>query len=171
AMINLLSDDNAGEFEINYQPLTAQRIAGAGGLTGMSDAHTRAVVHHNHLPERHNDMIFSVIVARFGLLGGLGLIGLYLMWIVGALMTAAQCREPFGRLMVIGLAAFIAAQMIVNIGMNIGLLPIIGITLPFVSAGGSSMITVWLITGLVLNVGIHRTRGPLRTSFEYDHHG
>ena len=63
--------------------------------------------------------------------------------------------------------AGIATQMVVNVGMNIGLLPIIGITLPFVSYGGSSMLTVWIMTGLIMNVAIHRDTKPFRRSFEY----
>ena len=71
------------------------------------------------------------------------------------------------RLIIIGLTGFVAAQTFVNIGMNIGLLPIIGITLPFVSYGGSSLVTVWLMTGLIFSVSIRRPRPPIRQSFEY----
>jgi cell division protein FtsW (lipid II flippase) len=87
--------------------------------------------------------------------------------VVGACLTAATSRVPQGRLIAVGLAGFVAAQSVVNIGMNLGLLPIIGITLPFVSYGGSSIVTSWLMTGLVLNVGLHPARPPFRSSFEY----
>ena len=113
-------------------------------------------------------MIFSVVVARFGFLGGIGVMGLYMMWISGALLAAAVCKDPFGRLVCVGLAAFIGTQLVVNVGMNIGLLPIIGITLPFLSHGGSSMITVWIMTGLIVNVAIRKPVPPFRESFEYD---
>lgn len=167
AMYHLMTGDESTADDINFQSLTAQTLVGAGEAGGMNDRHARALVRFNRLPEAHNDMVFAVIVTRFGALGGFGVIGLYLVWIAGALGTAAACREPFGRLVVVGLAAFIAAQMIINIGMTVGIVPIIGVTLPFVSYGGSSLLTVWLMTGLVLNVGMHRSRPPYRPSFEY----
>ena len=169
AMYRLMTGDESTADDINFQALTAQTLVGAGEASGMSDQHARALVRFNRLPEAHNDMVFAVVVTRFGALGGAGLIGLYLLWIAGALATAAACREPFGRLVVVGLAAFVGAQMIINIGMTVGLVPIIGVTLPFVSYGGSSLLTVWLMTGLILNVGMHRARPPYRPSFEYGH--
>ncbi len=113
-------------------------------------------------------MIFAVIAARFGLWGGIGVLGLYALWIIGALGTGAACREPFGRLVCVGLTGFITAQVFINIGMNLGLLPIIGITLPFLSYGGSSLLTVWIMTGLVANIALRRPRVSARRSFEYE---
>ncbi len=162
-----LKGDRSAADDVNYQSFTAQTLIGAGGLTGASEDDARALIQHNHLPESHNDMIFAVIVTRFGLLGGLGVLALYLLWVVGALLTASGCRDPAGRLICVGLAAFMAAQMVINVGMNVGVLPIIGITLPYVSYGGSSMLTSWIMAGLVLSVGLHRTRPPFRESFEY----
>jgi rod shape determining protein RodA len=167
ALIKQIQGDREGAFDINYQSFTAQTMVGAGGLTGLGDAHSRVVLRFNKLPERHNDMIFSVVCARFGLLGGLGVLGLYLAWVAGALLTAASAREPFGRLVPVGLAAFVATQVVVNVGMNIGLLPIIGITLPFMSYGGSSMITLWLMTGLVVSIGLRQNVRMFRPSFEF----
>lgn len=166
-LVRQVQGDRSSAQDINFQSFTAQTLIGAGQKQGVSDDMARALVHYNRLPERHNDMIYSVVVARFGLVGGAGVLGLYLVWIAGALLVAAGCREPFGRLMTVGLTGFIAAQMVVNIGMNVGLLPIIGITLPFLSYGGSSMLTVWLMTGLIANVALHRPRPPYRSSFEY----
>ncbi len=168
AVIGQIRGEREGAHDINYQSFTAQALAGSGRVTGNGDVHTRALAHFNPLPERHNDMIFSVVVARFGFLGGIGVMGLYMMWISGALLAAAVCKDPFGRLVCVGLAAFIGTQLVVNVGMNIGLLPIIGITLPFLSHGGSSMITVWIMTGLIVNVAIRKPVPPFRESFEYD---
>lgn len=166
-LIKQFQGDKSSDQDINFQSSTAQRLIGAGEVGGVGDDAARALVYYNGLPERHNDMIFAVVVNRFGLLGGLGLLGLYLLWIAGALLVAGSCKEPFGRLLVVGLVGFVAAQVVVNVGMNLGLLPIIGITLPFVSYGGSSMLTVWLMTGLIANVALHRPRPPYRRSFEY----
>ncbi len=166
-LIQQVRGDRSSADDINYQSFTAQTLVGSGGVTGTDDRHARALVTFNRLPEGHNDMVFAVIATRFGMVGGLMVIGLFLVWLISALVTAAQCMEPFGRLLVVGLAAFIAVQMIVNIGMTIGLLPITGVTLPFVSYGGSSMLATWIVTGLIFNVGLHRPRPPFRSSFEY----
>ncbi len=167
ALINQIQGEREGAQTINYQSFTAETYVGAGRVTGNNDAHARALIRYNYLPAAHNDMVFSIIVLRFGLLGGLGVLLLYLVWLGGALWAAALCKEPFGRLVIVGLAAFIAAQMFINIGMNIGIVPIIGITLPFVSYGGSSLLTVWLMTGLIFNIAMRRPIPPYRPSFEY----
>ena len=168
AMVLQFQGDTSTAGDINYQSLTAQRLIGAGGAGGHEDATARTLIHYNRLPERHNDMVFAVIVNRFGFVGGLVVLGLYGLWIAGALLTAGACRDPLGRIIAVGLCAFVFAQAVVNIGMNIGVLPIIGITLPFVSYGGSSMVTSWLMTGLVMSVALHPARPPYRPSFEYD---
>ncbi|MEM1071973.1 MAG: FtsW/RodA/SpoVE family cell cycle protein [Planctomycetota bacterium] len=161
AIVQQVRGSDEGAQDINFQSFTAQRLVGAGGITGVSDAKTRALVRYNRLPEAHNDMIFAVIVLRFGMIGGAITLALYMLWTVGALASAAACRDPFGRVMVIGLAVFVAVQVLINIGMTVGLLPIIGVTMPFVSYGGSSMVTSWLMTGLILNVGLRRVEAPL----------
>lgn len=165
--VGQLRGDRSTASDINFQAFTAQSLVGAGGVSGQPDAKARALVHFNHLPERHNDMIFAVIVCRHGQRGGLMTLGLYGLWVLGALLTAWVSADRFGRILIVGLVAFVAAQVFVNVGMNIGVLPIIGITLPFVSYGGSSLVTVWIMTGLVLNVGLHRTGGPVRRSGGY----
>lgn len=160
--------DTSADQDINMQSVTAQRLTGAGGAAGVSSLRAQQLLRYNPLPERDNDMIFAVICNRFGLLGGVGTLALYLVWIAGALLTSASCREPFGRLVPVGLTGFIAAQVFVNVGMNIGVVPIIGITLPYVSLGGSSLVTVWLMTGLIASIAIRRPRRPmLRKSFEF----
>ena len=168
ALVHALGGSKEGADDINYQSFTAQTLAGSGEVAGSHDAHARALVRFNALPERHNDFVFSVVCARFGFVGAVGVLGLYLLWLAGALLTAGACKDPFGRLVCVGLSGFIAAQVVVNVGMNIGLLPVIGITLPFLSYGGSSMITVWLMTGLIVNIAMKRPRPPFRPSFEWD---
>jgi cell division protein FtsW (lipid II flippase) len=167
-LISMIQGSPDGADDINYQSLTAVRLAGAGQFDGVTEQESRALVHFNHLPERHNDMIFAVIVNRFGLLGGFGVLALYALWFAGAFLTAATCKDPFGRLVVIGFAAIIAAQMFINVGMNLALLPIIGLTLPFVSYGGSSMLTVWVMTGLVVSVAMRPPARLARPTFEFD---
>lgn len=166
-LIRQIQGSRDGADDINYQSFTAKKVMGAGLATGNADEHTRALIRYNRLPEAHNDMVYSVLVTRFGFWGGVGILGIYLAWLLGALGVAAMCADPYGRLLCVGLAALIAAQTIVNVGMNVGLLPIVGITLPFLSYGGSSIVAVWLTTGLVLGVGLRRTSQSYRPSFEY----
>jgi cell division protein FtsW (lipid II flippase) len=167
-LILQLQGDTSADQDINMQSVTSQRLAGAGGASGLGDEHSRTLLHFNALPERKTDMIYSVVVTRFGMFGGVVTLGLYGVWVAGALLTAAVCREPFGRLVCVGLTGFIVGQMFVNAGMNLGILPIIGITLPYVSHGGSSLVAVWIMTGLIFNVALRRPRMALRRSFEYD---
>ncbi len=156
AIMQQIRGSDEGAQDINFQSFTAQRLVGAGRVWGNSDASSRALVRYNRLPEAHNDMVYAVVCLRFGLVGGVLVLLLYLIWAASALMTAWYCREPFGRVLIVGLTAFIATQALINIGMTVGLVPIIGVTLPFVSYGGSSMLTSWLMTGLVMNVGFRR---------------
>jgi cell division protein FtsW (lipid II flippase) len=166
-LVQQIRGDSSEDLDINMQSVTAQRLIGAGGLAGVGDDHARALQRFNALPERHNDMVFSPVVTRFGLLGGLLTLTLFAAWCLGAFLTAATSPEPFGRLICVGAVGFLIAQVLVNIGMNLGLLPIIGITLPFVSHGGSSMIAQWAMTGLILSVGLRREGYELQRSFEW----
>ena len=160
--------DASAEQDINYQALTAQRLAGAGGTWGTPEARARVLLRHNPLPERHNDMIYAVIVHRHGMVGGLGVLALYAAWIGGALWTAGRCREPFGRLLAVGAVGFVGTQVFINVGMNLGLVPIIGVTLPLLSHGGSSVVSVWMFTGLIASIAAREAAtGSLRRSFEY----
>ncbi|MFG0315599.1 MAG: FtsW/RodA/SpoVE family cell cycle protein, partial [Phycisphaerales bacterium] len=168
ALVKQIQGDRTTAYDINYPSFTAQTLAGAGRVAGNADERARALVHFNRLPEAHNDMGTAVIMNRFGLAGGIGLLALYVVWIAGALLCAGVCKHPFGRLTIVGLSGFIAAQAVVNVGMTVGLLPIIGVTLPFVSYGGSSMLTCWMMTGLIFNIAMRPPAYPVRPSFEYD---
>jgi cell division protein FtsW (lipid II flippase) len=150
-----------------FQARTAVVVAGAGQATGYADGQARTVLRHSGLPERHNDMVFAVISARFGVWGALGTLLLYAVWMAGALLTAAVCRDGFGRLVAVGLAAIVSAQVFINVGMNVGLVPIVGLTLPFVSYGGSSMVTVWLMTGLIFGIAARKPARMARPAFEF----
>lgn len=159
--------DSSGDRDINFQSTVAQTLIGAGGVGGNEGGKSRALLHFNALPERHNDMIPAVIGNRFGLWGLLGLLGLCVLWVWGALLVAAGTNDPFGRLVCVGLAGFVGVQAAVNIAMNMGLAPIIGVTLPFVSYGGSSMLSAWVMTGLVFNVSMRRPDPMLHRAFEF----
>lgn len=106
-----------------------------------------------YLPERHSDFVFPVLLATLGHIGVMVLFGLYAVFILLVLRTAMRVREPSGRLLAVGVATVLACQALINMGMTVGLFPIVGTPLPFMSAGGSSLLTFFIALGLVLNVG------------------
>jgi len=110
----------------------------------------------NFLPERHTDFIFSVLGEELGFLGAVLLLGLYLALLVTALEIAASSRDLFGSLIAAGLIGMWAFQILENIGMTIGLMPITGIPLPFLSFGSSFMVTNLAGTGMLLSVWARR---------------
>ncbi|MEM8835951.1 MAG: FtsW/RodA/SpoVE family cell cycle protein [Planctomycetota bacterium] len=151
-----------------FQGQQALTLVGSGGAFGNSEDKTRAFVRFSGIPEAHNDMIFAVVVNRWGAAGGIVVLVLVALWGLGAVLTAAVTKDPFGRLIVVGFAAFILSQATINIGMTIGLFPITGMTLPFVSYGGSSLVAGFIMVGLICNVGLRRDPHLWRRSFEFD---
>jgi rod shape determining protein RodA len=105
------------------------------------------------LPERHTDFAFAVLVTVFGFAGTTVFLVVYLAFLALLLRTAVRVREPSGRMLAVGAAAVFASQALINMAMTVGLLPIVGVTLPFVSYGGSSLLSSWIMLGLVLNAG------------------
>ena len=154
-----------------FQPLVAQRLAGAGGLLGVGRERSAVLVRYNRLPEPHNDMIFAVIVNRWGLLGGLGVIGLYGVLVLSLLAAAAKKGDPFARLACVGFAGMICTQATINIAMTLGLMPITGITLPLVSYGGSSLLFTYAMIGLAVNFASRRPVPLARETFDFDTEG
>ncbi len=104
------------------------------------------------LPEQHTDFIFSVWAEEQGYVGSLAVLSLYLTIILSGLHVASKAREKFGALLAVGATAVLFWQIFINIGMVIGLLPVVGVTLPFMSYGGTSMIICMVCVALLLNV-------------------
>lgn len=138
--------------DAGFQLLQSQRAIGSGGWMGKGFAESEQEGSESFVPERHNDFIFSVIGEEWGFLGASGVLLLYLMLLMAMVLGAYRAREPFSRLVLTGLAAGFATQVFVNIGMTIGLAPITGITLPFLSYGGSSLVSSLLSVGVAWNV-------------------
>ncbi len=167
-LLMMMKDPRRGAMDINYQMVTAKTLAGSGKVLGQESERARSLIRFNRLPERHNDMIFPVIICRFGLLGGLVVAALYVVWFTGAYLTASLSKDPFARLLVTGLMTFIGGQAFVNMAMTVGLLPVIGVSLPFVSYGGSSMLSSWVMTGLIVSVAMRRQSSLALPAFEFD---
>jgi rod shape determining protein RodA len=124
-------------------------IGGKGFLKGTQNALS-------FLPEEHTDFIFSVLAEEWGFIGSIVLILLFLVLIFWGLNVAIACREPFGTILAVGITAMIFWQVFINIGMAMGLMPVVGVPLPFISYGGSSALTIAIGIGLLLNVSMRR---------------
>ena len=150
-----------------FQQTKAVTLVGAGGVTGHGEVRSGQMISFNGLPFPYNDMIFPVIANRWGLLGSAGVVSLFLLMVGSFLWVAAVARDPFARLACVGFAAMIFVQAALNVAMCVQLAPITGITLPFMSYGGSSLLSSFTMLGLVLNFAARRTRGFTRPSFEF----
>jgi len=124
-------------------------LAGKGYLKGTQNALS-------FLPEQHTDFIFSVLSEEWGFVGSAILILLFLLLIIWGLNIAHSCRDPFGTIIAVGISAMIFWQVFVNIGMVMGLMPVVGVPLPFISYGGSSIATMMIAVGLLINVSMRR---------------
>ena len=120
------------------------------------------------VPESQNDMIFALIGEQFGFFGAMVLLVSYMVLFAAGAEIAAATREPFGKLVAVGVVATMACQTFINLMVCTGLMPVTGITLPFVSYGGSSLVASFMEAGLLLNIGQNRPLVLARESFEYD---
>ncbi|MHC4573892.1 MAG: FtsW/RodA/SpoVE family cell cycle protein [Planctomycetota bacterium] len=130
----------------------------SGGLRGYG-FRRGPFVKYDFLPYRHNDFIFAIIAQQWGFLGCLCLLVLYAVVIGCGLEIAGSNTDPFGRLLAVGIVAMFAVEVIVNVSMTMGLMPITGLTLPLVSYGGSSLMVSMVSLGLLNNVGRCRPFG------------
>lgn len=137
-----------------YQSLVS---IGSGGWTGKGLTHgTQSQLH--FLRVRHTDFIFAVTAEELGLVGALVMLSLFVLILLRMVRVAGRSQDTFGRLIVVGIAGVILFQSVVNIGMNLGLMPVTGIPLPFVSYGGSSFLTLIVGMGLVESVAMRRKK-------------
>lgn len=120
-----------------------------------------------HLPAAQTDFVFCMIGERWGFCGCCLTLGLLLLLFARGLAVASLTREPFGRLIAVGVVALLATQTIINSGMTVGLMPVTGLTLPLVSYGGASMLTTCLSLGLLISTGLHRRYDLAGTPFVF----
>jgi len=151
-----------------YQLRHSKVAMGSGAMAGRG-LWEGTYVRYGFLPDRHNDFVYAVLGHQWGMIGCVVVLLLYVLIILGGVEVATAVDDPFGRLLVVGVIALLATQVFVNVGMTIGLMPITGMTLPFVSFGGSSLITNFVAIGLLINVSQHRPIRIARRPFEFDH--
>ena len=141
-----------------WQQYQGKVSVASGGLSGTGLG-SGARVASGIVPEQENDFILTVAGEELGFIGCVLLLGILLLIIVKVLMNAFSARDYGGKMLCVGVFAMIAVQTVVNVGMVLGLLPVIGITLPFFSSGGSSMLAILIGVGLVQSVHYHRNVG------------
>lgn len=138
-----------------YHILQSKIAVGSGMLHGKGYMEgTQNIL--SFLPEQHTDFIFSVLAEEWGFVGSAGLLFLFVLLIAFGLSIAYGCRDDFGTLLAFGITAMIFWQTVINIGMVIGLMPVVGMPLPLVSYGGSSIVTTLLGIGILLNISMRR---------------
>jgi cell division protein FtsW (lipid II flippase) len=150
-----------------YHLMHSKYAIASGGVFGYGFGKGPYVDGTIKLPEAHNDFIFSLIAHQWGLFGGIVLVGLYCTIAMCGMEIARFNPDPFGKLVVVGIVVMFMMQVIVNISMTVGLMPITGLTLPFVSYGGSSLLVNCIALGLLNNIGRHRDFTVAARSFEY----
>ncbi len=136
-----------------YNIVQARISIGAGGLFGKGFlAGTQSQLH--FLKVQYADFIFSVIAEEFGLFGALALVALLYVIVLRYLFIAARAPDVYGTLIAVGLAAWLGLHVFVNVGMNLSLMPVVGIPLPFISYGGSSMLSLLAAQGLLQSIAV-----------------
>jgi rod shape determining protein RodA len=148
-------DPNNDPLGAGYNVIQAKVAIGSGGLLGkgfMRGTQTQL----NFIPKQWTDFIFCVPGEEFGFLGGIVVLGLFALLLFHGIRLASITKNKFGSLIAIGFTSLLAFHIFVNIGMSVGLMPVIGIPLPFLSYGGSSLISYMMIAGLLMNVYANR---------------
>ncbi|MDD2956843.1 MAG: FtsW/RodA/SpoVE family cell cycle protein [Oscillospiraceae bacterium] len=150
-ILSILVPEMADPLGQDYQQYNARVAIGSGGAFGKGLLGKTSV----YVPEIHNDFIFSFVGEALGFVGCLAVILLLMAICIRLLFLSRRSQDNLGSFICIGLFAMIVSQSIVNIGMNLSLLPVIGVTLPFLSYGGTSVTTLYLGIGLALSVAMH----------------
>ncbi len=162
----LRTDDPRVRNDTGYQQHQSIIILGAGRLWGQARAGDLPD-YFPSLPDDHTDFIFSIIGGQWGFVGCGAVLGLYVVIFVAGLGVASSTNDPFGRLLAVGVLALLAAQIFINIGMTLGLMPVTGMTLPLVSYGGSSLLVNCMALGLLVNVGSNQAVSLAPRPFEF----
>jgi rod shape determining protein RodA len=140
-----------------YQVMQSKIAIGHGGLLGQG-LFKGTQNQLGFLPEQHTDFIFSVVGEELGFRGGIAILALFMLLVWRCMAVAATARDRYGSLIATGVTAMIAIHVLENVGMTMGVMPVTGIPLPFISYGGSSLMANMIAVGLVLNVGMRRQK-------------
>jgi cell division protein FtsW len=144
-----------------YQSVQAMIGLGSGGIFG--EGLGQSVLKNFYLPEAHTDMIFAIIGEELGLVGATALIAAYAAFAYAGFRVALGCRDPFGKRLAAGITTLVCGQALINLAAVMGAAPLTGITLPFVSYGGSSLVVGLVSVGILLNIAGDNGRGTRST--------
>jgi cell division protein FtsW (lipid II flippase) len=164
-VLAMFRDDKEMQMSTGMQQHMSLIAMGSGGLTGKGAG---AIPVGRRVPEGHNDMVFALIGEQFGFFGSVVVLVAYMVVFVAGIEIASATREPFGRLIAIGVVAMLASQTFLNLLVVTKLMPVTGVTLPLVSYGGSSLLASFMAIGLLLNVGQNRPIVMANDPFEFD---
>lgn len=143
-----------------YNIIQSMIAIGSGGISGkgyMQGTQTQL----SFIPEHHTDFIFSVVGEEWGFVGSVVVLGLYYLMLQKSFEIARKARDREGSLLALGIASMFAVQVVINVGMTVGLLPVTGLTLPFISYGGSSLVFSFAAVGMLLNISYANRRPVL----------
>ncbi|EHF01742.1 MULTISPECIES: FtsW/RodA/SpoVE family cell cycle protein [Olsenella] len=140
-----------------YNLQQAKIAVGSGGLLGKGVGNASQAAG-GFLPEAHTDFVFALLAEEFGFVGSVALLALFGVTILSTILLAQKVENPFGKLILAGVATMWSFQLLQNVGMCIGIMPITGIPLPFISFGSSSMVSQLVSVGMVQSVWHHRTK-------------
>jgi rod shape determining protein RodA len=146
---------NMDPLHAGYNLLQSKIAIGSGQLIGKG-LFQGTQTNLKFIPEHHTDFIFSVVGEELGFIGGMILLALFAILLWRAFKIALTARDPFGTMLAVGIVIMFFYQLVINVGMTMGIMPVTGVPLPFVSYGGSSLIINFFCIGLLLNIGIHR---------------
>ncbi|MRG72187.1 rod shape-determining protein RodA [Alphaproteobacteria bacterium HT1-32] len=138
-----------------YHILQSKIALGSGGMFGKGFLQGTQS-HLSFLPEKQTDFVFTMLAEEFGMIGGLGLLGLYALLLIYGVFIAMRSRSHFGRLLAMGVTVTFFLYVFINIAMVMGLVPVVGVPLPLISYGGTAMLTLLMGFGLLMCVYIHR---------------
>jgi cell division protein FtsW len=153
ARVTAFLDLHGDPLHSSYQAMQGLVALGTGGLFGVGLGASRA--RWSFLPNAHTDFVFAILGEETGLAGSLIVVGLFAALAVGGTLIALRCTDRFGRLVAIGITAWLSVQALVNIGGVVGLLPITGVPLPFMSFGGTALVVSMVGIGVLVSVARH----------------
>ena len=158
-IISFIWPDSVSKYGEGYHKIQSLIAVGSGGCFG-SGWGNGIQSQLNFLPEGHTDFIFSVIAEEWGFFRCCAILGFYIIFLACSIGIAQNTRDSYGKLIVTGFTAMFATQILINVAMTIGLAPITGLTLPFISYGGSSLLSSFIALSFIFNVRL-RTRVAL----------
>ena len=146
----------------SYNLIQSKIAIGSGGFWGKGPGHG-SQGQLNFLPEKHNDFIFALLAEEWGLVGVMFLLVVYALFFHRLIKLILLSANNFFRLFIAGFAVMIFSQLVINIGMNLGLVPITGISLPFLSYGGSNLLINFVALGIIQNIAVQIKEGAILT--------